>query len=387
MSLGCMIGPVKQTKFVARRSYCGSIWSHEVGSWEATASAASADISGEKVMKNIKYLLVILLAAGATCWAVAGPTNARATVSQTQASTALERGYRTGYSDGYQAGYKDQSDRAARDYGSKDEYQKADRAYVDAWGPIEDYRDGYQQGYENGYGAGYERQSFSSSLPAGFKRRGLADARSGGANADPNQNSSSSSSTGAPADAMPNVNGNISIPRDTILIVELENALSSDDSQRGDQFRARVIEPREYAGAVIDGRVTRVQKAGKVRGTAQLQLSFDQIRAPDGRSTNLHAEIVEILPGGGNDSVGEVDREGGVKGKSSTKDDVAKVGATTGVGAIIGAIVGGGKGAAIGAAIGAGVGTGGVLSSPGKDVRLARGQQLKIRTSTDTSIQ
>jgi outer membrane lipoprotein SlyB len=76
-----------------------------------------------------------------------------------------------------------------------------------------------------------------------------------------------------------------------------------------------------------------------------------------------------------------------VKGRDSTKDDVSKVGAATGVGAIIGAIVGGGKGAAIGAAIGGAAGTGGVLSRRGKDIYLERGQQLKIRTSNETRIQ
>jgi hypothetical protein len=89
----------------------------------------------------------------------------------------------------------------------------------------------------------------------------------------------------------------------------------------------------------------------------------------------------------GRDGVGTVDPEGGVKGRDSTKDDVSKVGAATGIGAIIGAIAGGGKGAAIGAAIGGGIGTGGVLSQRGKDIRLPRGQRLKIRTATDTRLQ
>ena len=83
----------------------------------------------------------------------------------------------------------------------------------------------------------------------------------------------------------------------------------------------------------------------------------------------------------------EVDAEGGVKGRDSTKDDVAKVGAASGIGAIIGTIAGGGKGAAIGAIIGGGAGTAGVMTQRGKDIRLDRGQQLKIRTSTDTSVQ
>jgi hypothetical protein len=76
-----------------------------------------------------------------------------------------------------------------------------------------------------------------------------------------------------------------------------------------------------------------------------------------------------------------------VRGRDSTKDDVAKVGAATGIGAIIGAIAGGGKGAAIGAAIGGGLGAGGVLTGRGKDIRLERGQQLKLRTANDARIQ
>src|SRR5919205_2700575 len=87
-------------------------------------------------------------------------------------TTALERGYRTGYSDGYNAGFKDISEGAARDYKNKEDYQHADRSYNEAWGPVEDYRDGYQQGFEAGYTAGYERQQFNSNLPAGLHRRG-----------------------------------------------------------------------------------------------------------------------------------------------------------------------------------------------------------------------
>src|ERR671919_1777725 len=87
-------------------------------------------------------------------------------------STALERGYRTGYSDGYTAGFKDVADKATRDFQNKEDYRRADRSYNDAWGPIEDYRDGYQQGFEAGYSAGYERQQFNSNLPAGLHKRG-----------------------------------------------------------------------------------------------------------------------------------------------------------------------------------------------------------------------
>jgi hypothetical protein len=139
-------------------------------------------------------------------------------------------------------------------------------------------------------------------------------------------------------------------------------------------------------GAVVEGHVSQVKRPGKTKGVAQLQLSFDQVRFPDNRNVSLHAELLEVMPMGRQDAP-NVDPEGGVKGKDSTKDDVTKVGAATGIGAIIGAIAGGGKGAAIGAVIGGGAGTAGVMTQRGKDLRLEPGQQLRIRTSSDTIAQ
>jgi hypothetical protein len=315
--------------------------------------------------------LVMVLVAG--LGAKAAPSN-----GLPAQSTALERGYRTGYSDGYNAGFKDVTDGASRDFQNKQEYQRADRSYNEVWGPVEDYHDGYQQGFEKGYGAGYDRQAFESSIPAGLKRRG---ADSTGAVPQPVVQSDTPA-----AGAEPVTNRSSAIPRDAILTVELLSPLSTDVSQRGDRFQARVIEPGEYAGAIVDGRVTNVKGPGKVKGVAELQLSFEQIRLPDNRSASFRAEVVEVVQMSSSDGVGQVDPEGGVKGRSSTKDDVTKVGATTGIGAIIGAIAGGGKGAAIGAVIGGSVGTAGVLSERGKHIRLPQGQQLRIRTATDTQL-
>jgi hypothetical protein len=305
-------------------------------------------------------------------------------------STALERGYRTGYSDGYTAGYRDVSDHAARNYQNKEDYQKADRSYNDVWGPIEDYRDGYQQGFEAGYGAGYERQQFNSSLPAGLHKRGNADGSvAADANVPASQPANAPTTTATndnPSSADPAVasTGSLSIPRNTLLALELLTPVSTDVSQRGDRIEARVIEPAQYANYTVEGRISQIKRPGKVKGVAELQLTFEQIRSTDNRSVTLHADLVEITPMGG-DYDPQVDPEGGVKGRDSTKDDAAKVGAASGIGAIIGAIAGGGKGAAIGAIIGGGAGTGAVMTQRGKDIRLERGQHLKIRTSTDTS--
>jgi hypothetical protein len=315
---------------------------------------------------NIKLLVVVLLAIAVT---VQGQ------------STALERGYRTGYSDGYTAGFRDVSERAARDYQNKEDYKRADRSYNQTWGTLEHYRNGYQQGFEAGYSAGYEQQQFNSTLPADLKLRRENITLDGNDNGD----ATITQPVDADAPVATQTGGAISIPRNTVLAIELLSPISSDVSQRGDPFQARVVEPAQYAGFIVDGKVAEVKRPGKVKGVAQLQLAFDQIRSPDNRTAPLRAELMEITPMG--DVNPEVDAEGGVKGRDSTKDDAAKVGAASGVGAIIGAIAGGGKGAAIGAIIGGGAGTAGVMTQRGKELRLEQGQQLKIRTSTDTGVQ
>ena len=346
-------------------------------------------------MKHLRTSLVVLLSliiiSGISAVSIAAPAT-----GQNQ-STALERGYRTGYSDGYNAGYKDIGDQSARDHRSKDEYQKADRSYNQVWGPLEDYRDGYQQGFEAGYSAGYEKQVFNSSIPTGLSRRENAESVSNtqtsnnpvdnnAPNANPIDNNTSYPTTNStPVSNAPSMGPTV-IPGNATMLIELDSSLSTDATQPGDRFEAHVVQPGEYQGAIIDGRVTRVNRAGKVKGVAELQLSFERIQMADGRKAAFSAQVVEVIDMGGSES-GQVDPEGGIKGKDSTKDDISRVGAATGIGAVIGAIFGGGKGAAIGAGIGGATGTGSVLTKRGKDIRLSRGQQLRIRTATETRIQ
>ena len=343
---------------------------------------------------NIKRLFIPVLALMLMASAASlGITSAQAQ-DQTQ-SNALARGYRTGYSDGYAAGYQDAAQRAARDFKNKEEYELANRNYASTHGSIDDYRDGYQQGFEGGYNAGFDRRGFNSTVPDSLSRRGVSAT---------NTNVPDDSVGNTPADGtIPNTNDvdvtasgpvntnstgrTVFIPRDTIMRVELLTNLSTDATQRGDRFQARVIEPGEFAGAMLDGRVTEVRRAGKVKGTAQLQLSFEQIRLPDNRWTNMSAQLIEVIPNQTSEGVGEVDSEGGVRGEGSTRGDVTKVGAATGIGALIGAIAGGGKGAAIGAAIGAGIGTTSVVTDEGKHIFLRQGQELRVRTANEVTIQ
>ena len=336
-------------------------------------------------MKTIRLTLTLLTAIAFVCIPLL-PTIARAQTTQDQnQASPIMRGYRTGYSDGYQAGVTDVSKNAGREFRNKVEYDRADRAFNSAWGSLEEYRDGYRQGFEVGYNAAYDHKPFDSTIPPDLKRRTedstvqypIDQSNKTARNNTPGNNSTSSS---GPDNAFV-------LPRDTVMRVELMNYLSTDASQKGDRFQARVIEPNQFQGAVLDGHIEQVKRPGKAKGNAQLQLAFDEIKMPSGRSSRISAQVIEVIANGGTQGVGKVDSEGGVQGQSSTKGDVQKVGGAAGIGAVIGLIAGGGAGAAIGATIGAGVGTAGVLTQRGKDIRLDRGQQLRIRTNADAEVQ
>ena len=316
--------------------------------------------------------------------------------AQVQAS-ALMRGYRAGYSDGYPAGARDAANQSDKDFHSKPAYQQADRAYSPNFGSLDEYRNGYKQGFEVGYNDGFTRHYFDSCIPAYLKGRESSDDSQApvmtntSRPADNSSRPADNSSNAADNNTNPTDNGGapalMTIPHDTVMRVELMSNLSTDASRPGDRFEAKVLEPKEYEGAMLQGSVARVQRAGRVKGTSELQLSFDEIRMTDGRSAKMSAQLIEVLRTGTSDGVGKVDSEGGVQGTDSTKNDVKKVGIGAGVGAVIGAIFGGGSGAAIGATIGAGAGTAGVLRERGKDIYLYQGQQMRIRTAGNAEIQ
>jgi hypothetical protein len=300
---------------------------------------------------------------------------------------AIQRGYRTGYSDGYMAGYRDIIENSSRSVDRHKEYGKADRAYAKEYGALEEYRDGYQQGFENGYITGFDKRSFNAALPTDLKRRGtvsgnILDTQTGKDTSKPPIISpkpdpgNSSQYSGEPI---------ILIPVNTELIVELIGDINTDKSKAGDKFQAKIISPSEINGAIVEGRITKVSKPGRIKRRAEIQLAFDKIQLTDTRWSNFSAILTEVLPIKG-DNVKKVDVEGTVEGQSSLKGDIVKVGASTGTGLVIGAIAGGPVGAAVGAGVGAAFGVGAVVVERGKHVNLTKGQQLRIRSAYETQI-
>lgn len=327
---------------------------------------------------------------------------------------ALQRGYRTGYSDGYMAGYRDSIDNNSRSIARHKEYTQADRAYNKDYGQIDDYRDGYRQGFEAGYSTGFEKRPFESSIPQGLAKRGLSSVPPAEVAAkipvstpaiDVSEVEAPETSTPEPADTVASYtpqadppqqpiqrasytsasNDIILIPRDTELIIEIQEDLNTEQNRVGDKFTARVVSPVEIEGAIIEGRIEKIVKPGRIKRRSQMQLTFDRIVLNEQRWSNYSATLEEVLPVKG-DNVLTVSDEGTAVGKRTLKQDGVKVGAATGAGLGIGAITAGPVGAAVGAGIGAAFGVGAVVVERGKHIRLIKNQQLKIRTAYETRI-
>ncbi len=342
---------------------------------------------------------------------------------------ALQRGYRTGYSDGYMNGYRDILNNATKSYERHDEYAKADRAFIRDYGSLEDYRDGYQQGFESGYNTGFEKRSFDAALPVSLAKRGVVAVNpvtETPAIVEPVNTQTppvtTSNNTGevtyearvaddVVADTIAvNTNGAITttkesdinskvkyeypaissndiivIPANTELVIEMLNQISTDTSREGDKFTARIVSPVEIRGAIIEGRVDKMQRPGRIKRRAEILLSFDRIVLTENRWSNFNAIVTDILPSKG-DNVKRVDFEGTVEGKRPYKDDAIKIGAATGTGLIIGAVAGGPVGAGVGAAVGAAFGVGAVVVDRGEHINLRPNQQIRIKSAYETQI-
>lgn len=177
----------------------------------------------------------------------------------------------------------------------------------------------------------------------------------------------------------------IIIPTDTELIVELLDEIDTKRVREGDAFKARVVSPNEINGAIIEGRVAKNRRPGRLKRRGELLLSFDRIVLPNNRWSNFNAIIVEVLPVKG-DNVKRVDQEGTVEGQRPYKTDGLTIGGATVGGLVIGAIAGGPVGAAVGAGVGAAFGVGAVVVERGEYIQLQQQQQMRIKTAYETQI-
>ncbi len=308
---------------------------------------------------------------------------------------AYQHGYRAGYEDGFTKGKSDFNENQPRDFASSDAYNRADRGYAERMGTRAEFEEAYRTGFELGYNDGYFGRPFTVSIPANVGKVVIASVNANSAPAAPAPVAASTSPSPAsrprasdPGDSRvaddrpvsrPSSRSQVVISDGTQMKLRLTSQISTKTNKAGDRFTAVVLDPSDYADAVVEGHIAQLNKSGKASGKTELSLAFDAIQLRDGRSGRFAAQVEKVYE---SETVKTVDEEGNVETSSRTKDTATRTAGGAALGAIIGAVAGGGKGAAIGAAIGAGVGVGSVFVQGGKDLVLDPGTEILIRSAS-----
>jgi hypothetical protein len=178
----------------------------------------------------------------------------------------------------------------------------------------------------------------------------------------------------------------ITIPAGTKIPLLLKQAISTKNAREGDAVYAetafpfvvddRVIVP---AGAYIQGKISHVERGGRLKGRAEILIHFTSMIYPSGYTVMLPGSV-ENTPGAENNSV--KDEEGTIQQDKDTgkKIEEAAKGGVYGAsgGALAGGLSSGLNGARIGAAAGAAAGIGWALLKRGNDVRLDVGTSIEM---------
>lgn len=182
----------------------------------------------------------------------------------------------------------------------------------------------------------------------------------------------------------------LSIPAGTKVPVALKHAISTKTSREGDAVYAettfpvvvnsRVLIP---AGTYVQGRILSIQRAGRIKGRAEVLMHFTTLIYPSGYTVMLPGSV-ENAPGVDKTSV--KDQEGTIRGDSQTGEKVGTVASTAGTGAVIGGLSRGGKGALVGAGIGGAVGSAIALLTRGNDVKLDAGTTVEMVIQRDVAL-
>jgi len=181
------------------------------------------------------------------------------------------------------------------------------------------------------------------------------------------------------------------VPSGTKIPLTLTQGITSKTAKEGDPVYAQTAFPITQsnhilipAGTYVQGVVRRVVRPGRVKGRAELQMSFTSMIFPNGYTVLLPA-TVEGVPG--SQSISTKGSEGTIQGDSSKGKDAATIAKTTAAGAGIGAISGSGKGAGIGAASGGALGLATVLLTRGPEIQLDPGASVEMILERELSLE
>jgi type IV secretory pathway VirB10-like protein len=167
----------------------------------------------------------------------------------------------------------------------------------------------------------------------------------------------------------------VTVPADSVIGLQIDNALSSETAHVEDRVSARVTRDVRAdgrvaipAGSRVLGSVSIVDRGGRMKEQARLGVRFHTVILADGTELPLQTETII--------------REG----ESPAQASAAKIGGAAIGGAILGAILGGGKGAAIGGAVGGAGGTTAVMASDRRPAKIAAGSPVTVKVLSPVTV-
>jgi hypothetical protein len=165
------------------------------------------------------------------------------------------------------------------------------------------------------------------------------------------------------------------IPADSVIGLQVENAVTTERAKVEDQVRARVtrdVRVRDQvaipAGARAEGSVTLVERGGRLKDQARLGIRFHTIVLADGTRLPINTETIYR------------------DGESPARESAAKIGGGAVGGAVLGAIFGGKKGALIGSTVGAAGGGVAVAASEANAATLPQGSTVTVRMGAPATV-
>jgi len=174
----------------------------------------------------------------------------------------------------------------------------------------------------------------------------------------------------------------VTIPAGTKVPVALKHAISTKSAREGDAVYAettfpvvdngRILIP---AGTYVQGKISEVKRAGRVKGRAEVLMHFTTLIYPSGYTVVLPGSV-ENVPGAEKTSM--KGNEGTIRADSQKGEKIGTVASTAGTGAVVGGLSRGGKGALIGAGIGGGVGSVIAMLTRNNEVKLDVGTTLEM---------
>jgi len=186
------------------------------------------------------------------------------------------------------------------------------------------------------------------------------------------------------------------VPPGTRILLSLKSEINTRIAMPGDPVYLVSVFPVVAdgvavlpAGMYVKGFIDRVQRPGKVKGRAQLQMHFASIILPNGVEIALPGTL-DNAPGSTGAKVKNA--EGTVEQAGSTGQDAKQIAQTTGLGAGVGSLAGYGtgdavKGLGIGAGAGAAVGVLTTLFTRGNDIVFPQGTTLEMDMSRPLVVQ